>query len=168
MAASNYEEAERQLRRYLSKNGLRCTVERLAILKTLWENGGHPSAEMIAQSLSKGPLYVSRATVYRTLDLLVETGLLTCSNLGEGHRHYEINVDHHDHLICRRCGKIIEVRSPEIESLQRKLCKEAGFEPLSHTLEITGLCGACRREIDEDGDSDNGAWRQSAVRQHGE
>ncbi|MBD3399245.1 MAG: transcriptional repressor [Candidatus Coatesbacteria bacterium] len=147
MPVSSYDEAEKKLRKYLSSNGLRCTVERLAILKSLWENGGHPSAEMIANSLAQGPLYVSRATVYRTLDLLVEAGLLSCSNLGEGHRHYEINVEHHDHLICRRCGRIIEVQSPELEELQRKICREADFVHQSHTLEIVGLCGDCNREL---------------------
>jgi len=152
MTVSSYEEAESMLRRYLSEHGLRCTIERLAILKSLWENGGHPSAEMIANKLAEGPLYVSRATVYRTLDLLVEADLLCCSNLGEGHRHYEINVEHHDHLICRHCGRIIEVQSPELERMQNRICVEADFVPQSHTLEIVGLCGDCHRRLSETGE----------------
>jgi len=144
MAYPTYEEAERILRKYLAQNGLRCTVERLAILRTVWEHLGHPSAEEIARKLSEGPLYVSRATVYRTLDLLVETGLLTCSSLGEGHRHYEVGAEHHDHLICRGCGRVIEIRSSELERLQDRICRENDFENVSHSLEITGYCGRCR------------------------
>jgi Fur family ferric uptake transcriptional regulator len=144
MAIPTYEEAERSLRKYLALRGLRCTVERLAILRTVWEHRGHPSAEEIAQELSQGPLYVSRATVYRTLDLLVETGLLTCSSLGEGHRHYEIGTDHHDHLICRSCGRIIEIRSAELEKLQDRICRDNDFENVSHSLEIIGYCSHCR------------------------
>jgi Fur family ferric uptake transcriptional regulator len=139
-----YEEAERKLRKYLAVRGLRCTVERLTILKTVWDHRGHPSAEEISQELSSGPLCVSRATVYRTLDLLVETGLLTCSTLGEGHRHYEIHAEHHDHLICRSCGRIIEISSAELERLQEELCKKHDFQTISHSLEIIGYCSRCR------------------------
>lgn len=144
MSVPTYEGAERKLRKYLALRGLRCTVERLAILKTVWEHRRHQSAEEIAQELSSVPLYVSRATVYRTLDLLVETGLLACSSLGEGHRHYEVRADHHDHLICRFCGRIIEILSPELERLQNSICKESDFEAVSHTLEIIGYCSRCR------------------------
>ncbi|MCK4593022.1 transcriptional repressor [bacterium] len=144
MVVPTYEEAERKLRKYLALRGLRCTVERLAILKEVLEHKGHPSAEEIALQLSSGPLYVSRATVYRTLDLLVETGLLTCSTLGESHRHYEVHADHHDHLICRSCGRVIEIRSPEMEKLQDRICKENDFETVSHSLEIIGYCSRCR------------------------
>ncbi len=144
MIIPSYEKAERKLRKYLALRGLRCTVERLAILKEVWEHKGHPSAEEIARKLSSGRLYVSRATVYRTLDLLVETRLLTCSTLGEGHRHYEIRAEHHDHLICRSCGRVFEISSPELEKLQEKICTANNFETVSHSLEIIGYCSRCR------------------------
>jgi len=148
-----YEDAEQQLRNYLTENGLRCTIERLAILRTIWDHGGHPSADIIADQLAAGKLYVSRATVYRTLDLLVDSGLLCSVKLGEGHRHYEVNVSQHDHIICQATDEVIEIRDEGLEQKIHSLCKSRGLRYLSHVLEIKADCEPADNGGDKDSDS---------------
>ncbi|MEW6230397.1 MAG: Fur family transcriptional regulator, partial [Bacillota bacterium] len=89
---------------------------------------------------------VSRASVYRTLPLLVKSGLLRDVHSSEKHSHYEhiFGHRHHDHLICTKCGRTIEFNSPMIEKLQTEICNQHGFWATGHKLEITGLCDACR------------------------
>ncbi|MCD4733440.1 transcriptional repressor [bacterium] len=154
MSIKTYEDAEQQLRDYLTENGLRCTIERLAILRAIWEHGGHPSADIIADQLSAGKLYVSRATVYRTLDLLVDSELLCSVKLGEGHRHYEVNISQHDHIICQTTERVIEIRDEELERKIRSLCESRGFCYLSHVLEIKADCEPADNGGKEDSNSD--------------
>jgi Fur family ferric uptake transcriptional regulator len=87
-----------------------------------------------------------KATVYRTLELLVESGLVRKMELGNGAAVYELAAArlHHEHLVCEECGKVIEFESREIERLQEKICKERGFTPKSHMLKISGVCKECR------------------------
>jgi Fur family ferric uptake transcriptional regulator len=88
---------------------------------------------------------VSRATVYRTLNTLVEVGLLRKIDMGDRQALYEPTEgrEHHEHMICVRCGEILEFVEPEIERLQQEVCRRNGFEPLDHTLQIYGVCQAC-------------------------
>ncbi len=149
-----YEDAEQQLRDYLTENSLRCTIERLAILRVIWEHGGHPSADIIADHLAAGKLYISRATVYRTLDLLVDSGLLCSVKLGEGHRHYEINISRHDHIICQCSDEVIEIRDEGLEQKIRSLCESRGLRYVSHVLEIKANCKSDDNGGSEDSDTD--------------
>ena len=87
---------------------------------------------------------VSRATVYRTLNILKEMGLVNEVIKYRNKTIYEISLkQHHDHLICTKCGSIIEFSEEEIEKLQDKICKEYGFKPETHRLEIFGICKNC-------------------------
>ncbi len=92
---------------------------------------------------------VSRATIYRTLELFQQEGLIEQVELGGENSRYEcISLrPHHDHLICVNCGTIIEVQSPVLEEHKAKVCRSHHFLPRSHTLQIHGYCQSCRQKL---------------------
>ena len=130
---------------YLKTRGLRLTRERERVLKEVFASHDHFDAEQLSIKLRVGKPPVSRATVYRTLDLLVSSGLVQTVNIRDGGRHYEhiFGHEHHDHMICVRCGKVQEFSNDEIEKLQDEECRKLGFRPSSHKLEIRGTCSNC-------------------------
>lgn len=130
----------------LRERGLRATRERREILAHAFEHFGHFYAGDLLASLRRHGYDVSRATVYRTLAHLVETGLLRRHDLGDRRTFYEpvFGREHHEHLVCVRCGAILEFVQEEIERLQDQVCREHRFRPLSHTLQIHGICVECR------------------------
>ena len=91
---------------------------------------------------------ISRATIYRTLELLVRSGLVRRVHLGEDHYHYEYvsGNSHHDHLICTTCGGVIEFHDEQLEQRQREICERKKFTPTFHNLQILGVCDSCRRK----------------------
>ena len=90
--------------------------------------------------------HVSRATVYRTLDILVQNNFVRKLNLGDGRARYENKVDrhHHDHMICNTCGQIFEFVDAEIEKLQDKVAKQYQFILKSHIHQLFGICNECQ------------------------
>jgi Fur family ferric uptake transcriptional regulator len=90
---------------------------------------------------------VGQTTVYRTLRLLTEAGLAREVRFGDGRAHYEHNYkhQHHDHMICSECGKIIEFYSPELEALQDAMAAKHRFELTEHLLRMIGICADCRK-----------------------
>lgn len=132
---------------YLRRKGLKVTQQRLAILETILRSErAHFNAEdLVAMVNASGAPKVSRSSVYRTLELLKECGLLRKEMLRDQVSHYEktVGAEHHDHMICNLCGRIIEFSSGELERLQNKLCREQGFTPESHVLHIRGICRSC-------------------------
>lgn len=130
----------------LRERGLRVTPERRAILEFAFRHFGHFDAEELRAALDHSGIVVSRATVYRTLTHLVETGFLRRHPLGRGRTFYEPSFGrlHHEHLVCVRCGAILEFVQDDIEQLQEQVCREHGFRPLRHTLQIHGVCAACQ------------------------
>ena len=134
-------------RRFLKSEGLRFTPEREIILREAFSLHEHFEAEDLLFRMRQHDLRVSKATVYRTLTLLVQCGLLREVIFGERHSHYEhvLGHRHHDHLICLGCGKIIEFTDETMEKLQQKICEQYRFESLQHRLEITGYCEGCAR-----------------------
>lgn len=131
---------------FLQKKGLRLTRERRAILKEIFSLHGHFDPEELLISLRKKGSRVSKASIYRTIPLLIESGLIEEVVKVDKHAHYEhiYGHSHHDHMICIKCGKVIEFHSKALENLQERLCKEDGFEGISHTLEIRGYCKRCK------------------------
>jgi Fur family ferric uptake transcriptional regulator len=98
----------------------------------------------MVKKIQKKNLPVSRATVYRTVGILKEMGLINEVIKFSNKTIYEVSLkQHHDHLICTKCGKIIEFSEEEIEKLQDKICKEYNFKPETHRLEIFGTCKKC-------------------------
>lgn len=132
---------------FLGEKGFKLTKERSAVLKEIFSLHDHFEPEHIYFRLRKAGVKASRASVYRTLNLLVESGLVRkIARSGNGGNIYEHTYGHHhhDHMICDACGYIIEFYSESLESLQNKICRENNFDGVSHTLEIRGHCKTCR------------------------
>jgi Fur family ferric uptake transcriptional regulator len=132
-------------RQYLLKKGQRLTKERDAILQEAFACEGHFDPETLYMDMRKRGMKASRASVYRTLNLLCECGLVQKVSKTEHGTVYEqiLGRQHHDHMVCINCGKVIEFYSESLESLQDALCREQDFTGKSHTLEIRGYCGHC-------------------------
>jgi len=132
---------------YLNKRQLKLTQGRKAVLQEIFLQPGHLEAEDLWRSLRRKKRRVSRATVYRTLDLLVDSGMVRKVDLGHGHSHYEkaLLQAHHEHMVCLECGKVIEFSDKEMEGDLDKLCKKSGFEHTAHRFEIFGYCGECSK-----------------------
>lgn len=141
------ESALRRFEAYLKRKGMRATKPRREILKLAWSTHGHFTAEELVQWARDEDASLSRATVYRTIGLLVGGGFLAALDGGRGQMLYEhiLGHDHHDHMICMECGKIIEFRNDEIEALQREIAASRNFHLVQHTLTLEGYCAACAR-----------------------
>jgi Fur family ferric uptake transcriptional regulator len=136
---------------YLRSKKLKLTGERMDILAAIFQKDSHFDAEALHSELKQLGHDISRATVYRTLDLLVQCGLVRKSSLGSSHANYEAarEDEHHDHLICLNCNKVIEFYRPDLESLQDEICREQQFRPLHHSLQIFGICSNCVGKTDD-------------------
>lgn len=136
---------------FLRGKKLKLTGERMTILQAIFAKSSHFDAEMLHAGLRDKGGDISRATVYRTLDLLVQCGLVRKNSLGSSHANYEAARDneHHDHLICLNCTKVIEFYRPDLETLQEEICTENAFKPMHHSLQIFGLCSECKDKADE-------------------
>lgn len=132
---------------HLRSNGLKLTPQRELILDVFTETEGHPAPEELYQAVKKRDRSIGQATVYRTLKLLCEAGIAKEMHFGDGLTRYEnrLGQKHHDHLICEKCGKNIEVVDPVIESLQEELAAKHGFKLTSHRMYLYGLCEGCRK-----------------------
>lgn len=139
-------EQERTFAKFLASRRARLTPERQAVLDGVLETGGHFTADDLYIRLKRRRPKVSRATVYRTLELLVASGLVDKVDLGAHQAFYEnfYGRQHHDHLICLGCGEIIEFTEPGIEELQEKVCHETGFRMEYHSHKIFGRCARCQ------------------------
>ncbi len=138
---------EQRFKDYLASRGLKYTPERRTIFWRVFATHKHFEAEDLLLGLRQNHQRVSKATIYRTLTLLVKSGHLREVIFGEKHSHYEhVHAnEHHDHLICSGCGKIIEFTDEAIERLQDKVCLRYKFESESHRMQIHGLCADCRK-----------------------
>ncbi len=133
--------------RYLREQGLPITQQREAVAQVVFSSNGHLSVEEIEQRLREGADRIGKATIYRTLDLLVKSKLVEEHDFGEGFKRYEHRLSRqpvHEHLICLSCGIVIEFRSDEVARVETRVTQEFGFEPARHRLEIYGLCKECR------------------------
>lgn len=135
------------VRTYLRAQGLRSTDARRKILESVFGEPGHFTAEDLLDRLRAAGERVSRASVYRTLSLLVEGGFVETREFRRGQMMYEamLGQHHHDHLICTACGKIVEFENPAIEKLQDEVAREHGFDLDGHSLRLFGRCGPCGR-----------------------
>lgn len=140
------EEARKRFYEYIKKQGLRNTRQREEILDAFLSSGGHITLDEIFERVKKKDSSIGYATVHRNLALLLDSGLAEEIKVGKGKTRYEqMHMrKHHDHLICLRCGRFIEVMDENIERLQDKLARDNDFEPVRHKLEIYGYCKDCR------------------------
>jgi Fur family transcriptional regulator, ferric uptake regulator len=131
---------------HIQKAGLRRTSQRDLILEIFLQTEDHLSSEDLYWLVQKQDPSVGHTTVYRTLKLLTEAGLAREVRFGDGKTYYEhhYNHEHHDHMICTECGKVIEFFSPEIEEMQDKMADKFGFKPTHHSLRMWGVCAECQ------------------------
>jgi Fur family ferric uptake transcriptional regulator len=135
------------LQDYLRHKGLKVTHQREEIARTFLRSTRHLSAEELYRQIQKIHPEVGLSTIYRTLRLLVEAGLASQREFGDGITRYEpvAGGRHHDHLICVNCGAIIEFQNQKIEELQKEVAENKNFTVLQHKLELYGYCEKCRR-----------------------
>jgi len=143
------EVATEQLNRFklaLRAESLRLTSQRLAVMEDILASEGHRECDDIFLSLRERGIPVSRATIYRTLDILEQVGFVRKLDIGDGRFRYENKLaqSHHDHLICLECGRIIEFVDRGIERRQERLSKEHDFRLISHVHQLFGICRACQ------------------------
>ncbi len=131
----------------LKENALKFTKQRELVLKFLYENNGHFTPEDIYTLLKEQhpDVNIGIATVYRTLALLETSEIASSISFGVQGKKYELGLKkHHDHLICMKCGTIIEFYDEIIEERQEEIAKKFNFKMTDHTMKITGLCEKCQ------------------------
>ena len=136
---------------HIQKRGLKRTGQRDLILDTFLRTEEHLSSEDLYRLVKKDDPSIGQTTVYRTLKLLTEAGLAREVRFGDGRTHYEHNYkhQHHDHMICSECGRIIEFFSAELEAIQDAMAAKHRFQVTQHLLRIIGICAECRRAMKE-------------------
>src|SRR5215510_2784561 len=133
---------------HLKRAGYKRTAQRELILDVFLETEGHSSAEELYRLIKAEDPNVGFTTVYRTLKLLSECGLAREERFSDTHTRYEhlYNHQHHDHLICTECGRLIEFYSEEIENRQDEIAAQHNFQPTRHSLRIWGVCSDCQAQ----------------------
>ncbi len=141
------------LEEYLRRRGQKLTLQRAVVARKVFGTARHFSAEELLEELRRESKKTSKATLYRTLALLEEAGLITSIDFGRGFKFYEhthaIGHEHHEHLVCIECFKIVEFTNPELETFHERIARSHGFHVLSHTYKIFGVCAACWRRRGE-------------------
>ncbi len=136
-----------ELKKIVKQKGLKYTEQREIVLNTLLHADGHLTAEEVYNLVkTKRPdSNIGIATVYRALSFLEEVNLITSINFGVDGKKFESNQkDHHDHLICTGCGKIVEFIDDEIEKRQDRIAKKNKFKVTSHSMQLYGVCKTCQ------------------------
>ena len=140
------QKVEEEFRRFLKDRGFRNTPERMAILREVMGSNGHFETDDIFIRLRGKNPRASQASVYRTINLLVEAGIVRKTPCDQMESRYEIiyGIDHHDHLVCIKCGRIIEFKDENIEKFQEKVALNHNFTLIGHRLILSGYCNQCK------------------------
>ena len=133
---------------HIQKEGLRRTAQRDLILEIFLKTEDHLTSEDLYWLVQKEDPNVGQTTVYRTLKLLTDAGLAREVRFGDNKTYYEhhYNHEHHDHMICTECGKVIEFYSEELEAMQDEMADKYNFKPTHHSLRILGICNECQQK----------------------
>jgi Fur family ferric uptake transcriptional regulator len=156
---SGHTDERRVFTEFLRKKGLKITRERTALFDEIFSAHRHFDAEDLVIRMRERGTKISRATIYRTLEILHDCGLVGRVRLNEEKYRYERlkRGEHHDHLVCTSCGKVVEFVDRAIEKRQDAVCRAHDFRATAHSHQIWGLCGACRSR------SGRGGNRKSAA-----
>lgn len=132
---------------FITQKGLKSTRQRDVILDYFLSSDRHMSIEDLYLRLRSKHPNIGYATVYRTLKLFAESGIAREIQFGDGQTRYEhvAEGEHHDHLVCTRCGDIVEFKNETIEKLQAEVAASHGFLIETHKLELYGMCAKCRK-----------------------
>jgi Fur family ferric uptake transcriptional regulator len=135
--------------RHLKDHRLPLTRQRERVAEVILNADDHLSVEQIQRLLAARGEAVGLATIYRTLDVLVDSGLVRAQDFGQGFRRFEAMPaqDRHEHLICLRCGRVEEFANERLERMLPMIADEHGFQPQRHRVEIYGVCGVCQRRV---------------------
>lgn len=145
-ATRSTNDAFARFKAYLREQKLKSTAQRDAIVEVFLDSVGHASVEELYGRVRKRHPGIGYATVYRTMKLLTECGVADERHFRNGEARYEMaEKSHHDHLICERCGKIVEFEERRIENLQEETARRLGFELRGHKMELYGICQDCAR-----------------------
>lgn len=140
---------------FLAGKQLRVTAQRQAIIDTVFSTEEHFTADQLLEWSQQRDRSVSRATVYRTLPLLTESGLVREMDFGKDHKVYDPNYadhPHHNHIVCSDCEKIVEFENEKLDELENEISRKLGFSVKSQRLHITGACeqmkksGSCKNK----------------------
>lgn len=144
------EDLNDQFINYLRDNGYLVTRQRRRIAEIIFNSSGHLSVEDIQSLLRQKKIAASIASIYRTLDVLIKSNLVVQHRFGKRFKRFEavFKDKHHDHLICTRCGKVMEFKNDAIEDLQVKVAHDHDFNITNHKLDIYGFCKKCRVAAD--------------------
>lgn len=143
----------RQFELFVRQHHGRLTPQRQFIAREFLSLNGHYDVPELHQLFRRKGMEINPSTIFRTLKLLVQAGFAVERRFANGNTKYDVNVAHHDHLICLDCGKIVEFDSPRLEQVQAKVVKKLGFEMSYHRHEIYGACSACRKKRQRAGNS---------------
>jgi len=145
-AEHDVEQLRARLNDYMAKHGLRSTEQRRLVTEMFFASTEHLSIEDLLDRVRIKEPKIGYATVYRTLKLLKECGLAFERHFGDGVSRYEVAWadEHHDHLICIECEKIVEFENDTIEALQHNVASKLGFKLVRHKLELYGVCADCQ------------------------
>ncbi len=161
-----FEKEKAILDEHIHAAGLRRTGQRDLILEIFLSTEEHLTSEALYGLVRKRDDSVGLTTVYRTLKLLTEAGLAREVRFGDNKTYYEHHYEHehHDHMICTECGKVIEFFSPEIEALQDEMADKFHFRPTHHSLRMWGLCSDCQAKRSDANIAPSGAQPKVRVR----
>ena len=139
---------EQVLSQYLREKGIRQSKERTKVLEIFLNTERHLTANELYEIVRKKYSKIGYATVYRAMKVITEAGLAEEIEFGDGAKRYEHKYghEHHDHLICIKCGKFVEAMNPQIEKLQKKLAIKQGFNLLRHKMHLFGICKECNKK----------------------
>ncbi len=144
-----YDHLLMEFKKVLRENLLKFTKQREIILQTLYNFPEHFSPEELHVLIKKNhpKINIGIATIYRTLNLLENSTLVTSLSFGKAGKKYELaNKPHHDHLICKNCGKIIEFEDRKIEKRQENIASQNGFKLTGHVMQLYGICTNCQKK----------------------
>jgi len=142
----SYDEVLENFKKLLKSNNLKYTTQRELILKIIYDNDGHFTPEDIYNLIKESypEVNLGIATIYRTLTLLEDASIVSSISFGTQGKKYEFGLtEHHDHLVCLKCGNIEEFYDETIELQQEKIAKKFNFKMSDHVMKITGTCSAC-------------------------
>jgi Fur family ferric uptake transcriptional regulator len=133
------------LRGELRERELPFTHQREAVARVLFESTRHYSADEVAEELRRRSEQIGKATIYRTLALLVELGLATEHDFDEGFKRYQMQIGaaQHDHLICTSCGRVVSFHVPELDPLIEQVAAAEGFQAITRQIKVFGTCDEC-------------------------
>ncbi|MCO6465425.1 MAG: transcriptional repressor [Bradyrhizobiaceae bacterium] len=136
------ESLKSQFADYLRHKKYRTTTERTIVLEKIAELDRHFSADELYMTMNADVNRVSRATIYSTLDLLTQCGILVKHRFQGESAHFELTsrLPNHDHLICTECGRVVEFRNEAIDDIRDSVAEQLGFKPISHSLQIFAVC----------------------------